>query len=147
MLSMMNILVWSLGVWDLPYFILLYSDNVTLKGHFHCVALFFPQWLLLFIPSQLWLQIWPQSLTWKSRPKSLLFFPRILHWRSNVLDHRKTWKTVIYKRKVMDPFIYFPSHSCSSLQGWISSHLNEGESLLTDKPAVHQIFVSVQTWD
>ena len=42
MLRMMKILFWSLWVWDLPYFILLYSDNVRLKGHFHSAVLFFP---------------------------------------------------------------------------------------------------------
>jgi len=42
MLWVMKILFWHLWVWDLPYFILLYSDNVILKGHFHSIVLFFP---------------------------------------------------------------------------------------------------------
>lgn len=40
MLWVIKILFWSLGVWDLPYFICCTLDNVTLKGHFHSIALF-----------------------------------------------------------------------------------------------------------
>lgn len=64
-------------------FYLLYSDNVTLKGHFHSIALFFLQRVSpLLIFSQRCVQIQLQLLTFKPHPKDLNFFsfpPRKVH--------------------------------------------------------------------